>query len=214
MRFQTIYSMLLAAALALATWATPASSMAQTLPDDSQDYYLVTLTGNPPTHLCGRLMGTMQHPAVAQIKAACKSFDFKPDDPIYQARYAQSLPAGQLPIVALARHDGGVIYKASGENIPDAETLSQTLMQMAAADSAQNPRSVANHVTGPLRPDGWLPNIRPNLIPDTVVVQPQVNVPDGVTNWLMVVAVLGVLAIVGVVAVIVIGGIYLIFFSS
>lgn len=215
MQFPKIQSMLLAAALALATWATPASSMAQPLPDDSQDYYLVTLTGNPPTHHCGRLMGTMLHPAVAQIKAACKSFDFKPDDPIYRARYAQSLPADQLPIVALVRHDGGVIFKASGANIPDAETLAQSLTQMAATDAAKHPRSAASNVAGPLRPDGWrMPNLRPNLIPDTVVIQPEINVPAGVTNWLMVVAVLGGLAGLGIVAVVVIAGVYFIFFSS
>lgn len=212
--FPKIQSMLLAAAWALSTWATPASSMAQTLPDDSQDYYLVTLTANPPTQACVRLLETMRHPAVAQIKAACKSFDFKPEDKIYQARFAQSLPAGQLPIVALARHDGGVIFKASGANIPDAASLAQSLTQMATLDSTQNPRVGAANVTGPLRPDGWnMPNMRPNLIPDTVIVKPQVNVP-GLTGGLIVAAVLVCLLLGGLGLLVVVGGVYFIFFSS
>lgn len=62
-----------------------------------------------------------------------------------------------------------------------------SLEKMAAADQAQqSPRQsyTPADAYGPLRPDGgWLPN-RPSLIPDTVVVSPQVNLPAGLGVWL------------------------------
>jgi hypothetical protein len=179
-------SVLLAAALALSTVATPASSTAQSPPDDSQAFYLVTLTHPTPTPACNRLKSAMRHPAVARIASACKSFDFTTSDAIYRQRYAAALPPNQAPTVALVRHDGGVLYKASGANIPDGESLAADLTRMAALAQSQD-STVGNQTLLPLRPDGWqAPNLRPNLIPDTVVIQPEINVPESVTSWLMV----------------------------
>lgn len=181
----------------------------QTPPDDSRQYHLITVTSTPPTPACVRLQQSLAHPAVARIAAACKRFDFTPQHEIYRARYAAALPPSQLPIVALVRHDGGVLYKASGENIPPADELAGSLIKMATADqSQQGVRQSFNPADayGPLRPDGgWLPN-RPSLIPDTIVVSPQVNLPAGLGVWLAI----GVGGIFLFIVVIVIGaGIYL-----
>src|SRR5690606_35738936 len=136
---------------------------------------------------CVRLQQSLAHPAVARIAAACKRFDFTPQHEIYRARYATALPPSQLPIVALVRHDGGVLYKASGDNIPPADALAQSLVKMATADQSQQGVRQSYQPGpsyGPLRPDGgWLPN-RPSLIPDTIVVSPQVNLPAGLGLWL------------------------------
>jgi len=158
---------------------------AQTPPDDSGQYHLITVTATPPTPACVQLQQSLAHPAVARIAAACKRFDFTPNHEIYRARYATALPPSQLPIVALVRHDGGVLYKASG-NIPAPDALAESITKMATLDQSQSVRHSyqTGPSYGPLRPDGgWFPN-RPNLIPDTVVVSPQINVPASIGVWL------------------------------
>lgn len=162
---------------------------AQSPPDDSGQYNLITVTADPPSPDCVRLQQTLAHPAVARIAAACKRFAFTPNHAIYKARYADALPPSQLPTVALVRYDGGVLYKASGPNIPAPDQLAGALTKMAAADQAQQGTRQSYtpaDAYGPLRPDGgWLPN-RPSLIPDTVVVSPQVNLPAGLGVWIVI----------------------------
>lgn len=172
-------------ALAIVVICTSIAS-AQTPPDDSGQYHLITVTATPPTPACVQLQQSLAHPAVARIAAACKRFDFTPQHEIYLARYASALPPSQLPIVALVRGDGGVLYKASGTNIPGPESLAESLTKMATLDQSQGVRQSyqPSPSYGPLRPDGgWFPN-RPNLIPDTVVVSPQINMPASFGVWL------------------------------
>lgn len=172
-------------ALAIVVICTSIAS-AQTPPDDSGQYHLITVTATPPTPACVQLQQSLAHPAVARIAAACKRFDFTPNHEIYRARYATALPPSQLPIVALVRGDGGVLYKASGPNIPAPDTLAQSLTKMATLDQSQSVRQSYQPAPayGPMRPDGgWLPN-RPSLIPDTVVVSPQITMPASFGVWL------------------------------
>ncbi len=187
-------------ALAIVVICTSIAS-AQTQPDDSGQYHLITVTSTPPTPACVRLQQSLAHPTVARIASACKRFDFTPNHEIYRARYATALPPSQLPVVALVRHDGGVLYKASGSNIPGPDALAESLIKMATADQSQVPRQSyqPSPAYGPMRPDGgWLPN-RPNLIPDTIVVSPQVNVPSGLL-WLAIFGIIvGLLTIVAVI---------------
>jgi hypothetical protein len=89
------------------------------LPDDSQKYHLIVITADQPTRNCERLLAWLDSDAELQrLKAACHFHHFRPSDVLYRERYESSLPATKLPIFAVARADGGVIYKSTGEMMP------------------------------------------------------------------------------------------------
>jgi hypothetical protein len=203
---------LLTIAASVLLWAAPTPSVAQSLPDDSLAFYLVTVTQSPPTPACQRLVASLQQPAMARIASGCKTFRFTTADPIYRTRYAQSLPASETPTVALVRHDGGVLYKASGANIPPPETLAARLTQMAAADQALHPRANQHGADayGPLRtPDGqWRVPQRPSLIPDTIEIRPQINVPAS-ASWIAIGGVIVASILAFVFVVLIVGAIFL-----
>jgi hypothetical protein len=146
---------------------------AQTLADDSRAYHLVTVTLDPPTPACVRLQSALRDPAVAPIAAQTKRFDFKPTDAIYRTRYASALSAAQAPILALVRWDGGVIYKTSGDAIPSPPKLAAELRRWAMADRDVDPAAINQAGVLPRFPD------RPRLIPDSVTISPQINIPPG-----------------------------------
>lgn len=153
------------AVLWAAGWAGADLASAQSPLDDSRDYHLITVTQDPPTPACSALLASLQSPDLAPIARRCKVFSFRPRDVIYRERYASALPPESVPIVALVRYDGGVLFKASGSRIPRPAALAAELNRVAAADQ----KSWAQ--TQQLLPG------RPRLIPDSVVIQPQVNVP-------------------------------------
>ncbi|GAA5510065.1 hypothetical protein [Novipirellula caenicola] len=183
----------------------PSTTHAQTPPDDSQKYHVVTVINDPPTAADVALLRAFQtQPHLATIAQKCKRFQFKATDPLYRSRYAQSLPPHALPVVALVRHDGGVIYKASGAAIPEPNTLARQLIGIAMTDrEAHAPRL------------GWRPDGSrfPSVIPDTVVVRPEVNLPSNavyntgfVVGGVILFLALGGLFVVGLIA-----GIFLLF---
>lgn len=155
--------------VALLIALAPAPSSAQQLPDDSDAYYLVTLTQDPPTPACASLLRSLESPDLAPILRAVKRFAFTPTSPLYRTRYADSLPVSDLPTLALIRYDGGVLYKSTGSAIPTGARLAAELTRVATADraiqSATRPRIFPDNAT------------RPRLIPDTVTIQPQVTIP-------------------------------------
>ncbi len=141
--------------------------------DDSGKYSLVILTKDVPCHQCIQLQSTLNSPEVARIAVQCKVFRFTPSNTAYQLRYAGALPPSQAPTIALARPDGGVIYKASGSAIPDPATLAAALTKQATLDRSIN-RQPARYTMA----FDWArePVIeRPRLIPDTIIVKPSVN---------------------------------------
>jgi len=152
-------------ALWAAGWAGARSALAQAPADDSRDYHLITVTQDPPTPACSALLASLASPDLATIAGRCKVFSFRPRDVIYRERYAAALPPESVPIIALVRYDGGVLYKASGSRIPRPAALAAELNRVAAVDQ----KSWAQ--TQQLLPG------RPRLIPDSVVIKPQVNVP-------------------------------------
>lgn len=206
------------AAILIALCCTSTVGIAQELPDDSQAYHLVTVTVAPPSPAGAMLLDSLdRHPLLARIGADCKRFDFNAGDEIYKARYAAALPPNQVPVVALVRSDGGVIFKSSGPNCLQGDALAESLLKAGRADRAANPRPIPAAVQ-PQReqydcPDGNCPlppNRRPllpfdgsripQLIPDTVTVQPQVQIPDSIGYALAAVAVLFVLGLLGLLA--------------
>lgn len=153
--------------LLIASAAAPLA-VAQSPPDDSGAYHLITVSQAPATPQCVALEKALQSAAMQRIVGSCKTFRFDPSNTLYQERFAQALPAEDAPVVALARPDGGVIYKASGLSIPGAERLASELTRVAQVDQ----QSFGDR----LRPR-LIPENRPRLIPDSVVVAPNLNIP-------------------------------------
>lgn len=173
--------------------SSDAIAQQQPLPDDSDRYYVVIVTQDPPTVQCASLLRTIDSPALAKIRASTKVFRFTTRSVIYRERYAQQLPAAAAPLVALVRPDGGILYRASGSAIPDPVTLAQTLTAWAAA----NEQVASSH------PDTQRPRIfpdRPRLIPD-VNISPTVNVPpEAIAIGFAGLAVLALIVIFGLAA--------------
>jgi len=150
-----------------------AVGFAQSVPqNDGGKYSLIVLTKDVPCHQCINLQQTLVSPEVARIAVNCKVFRFTPKNRIYQLRYSGALPPQEAPTIALVRPDGGVIYKASGSAIPGPAALAAALTKQATLDrslTVQPPRYTMAH--------DWSrePLIqRPRLIPDTVVVKPNI----------------------------------------
>lgn len=183
------------AILALISIGTASIAAAQTPPDDSRSYHLITITANPPTPACTRLAESLRHPDVARIAAATKRFDFRPTDAIYRSRYASVLPATEAPIIALVRWDGGVIYKASRGGIPSGANLAADLVRYAAADQSASNSAVARPASDD-DPTRW-PSLRPRLIPDSVTIAPEIQLPDSL-RWVALALALGVCTLIAI----------------
>lgn len=145
---------------------------AQTPPNDSGQYSIVVLTRDVPGRDCERLADALSHPDVAAIVASTKLFRFTPRSEIYRLRYADSLAATDAPTIALARPDGGVIYKVSGPNIPAPVELAYQLRRFASLDQGLNVQPVKND---PIQQSGEYSQRRPRIIPDTIVVKPTLS---------------------------------------
>lgn len=198
----------------------------QDLPDDRERYNLIIVTADQPSDAGQRLLSWLQtDETLDKISRSTVTHRFTVSNQIYRERYAAALPPASLPIVALTRADGGVIYKASGANLPGTpKELSDSLLYYGRLDKELRNGPAANSWDDcpdgncpyvqpqpadpsrpwlrPLQPDGAL---RPDTwIPDTI--QPQVNVNID-TSWIawVAVAVLGVLVVFAGVA-----GLYLV----
>jgi len=154
--------------------------LAAELPDDSGRYHLVVVTGGNVAD-ASLLQSLATHPQLSEVSKACKRFTFAAADPLYRARYATALGNDPLPIIALVRSDGGVLYKASGVNIPAPDELAQNLLKTGRADRTANPRKInaapaPTLAGGPMDALRW-PNLTPErLIPDTVTIKPEVTI--------------------------------------
>ncbi|TWU17978.1 hypothetical protein [Allorhodopirellula heiligendammensis] len=175
------------------------------LPEDGGKYQIIVVTASTPSPLGARLLSLIQSDSkVASIAARCHVHQWTPQTKIYQARYARSLPATALPIVALARSDGGVIYKASGNAVPSTGAdLAANLMDAAKMDRDNSPLRYSATAdcpggTCPTRPAlpslPSLPSFRPldGLIPDTVTIDVQT---PSVPKWAI--AVVGGIVLIG-----------------
>lgn len=163
--------------------------------DDSKSYELIVVTSSPESQADQYLLRTLDtHPELKAIKGNCKFHKFATSSALYQQRYAAQLSGAQLPVIALARWDGGVLYKVSGTSIPSGDKLAEDLKHFAAmAKSVEQP---IEQNPGPRNPWGqqagdcptcpqnewsrpnWLPNGPADVIPETINVQPTINFPD------------------------------------
>jgi hypothetical protein len=164
--------LLIAIAAALCFAATGMAQSPRLPPNDSAQYSIVILTRDVPCRDCERLADALSHPDVAAILRSTKLFSFTPRSAIYQLRYAETLASTEAPTIALVRSDGGVIYKASGPNIPEPVELAYQLRRFASLDQGLVKQPVRNTSIG--NGDEYASR-RPRLIPDTVVVQPKIS---------------------------------------
>ncbi|WP_197136676.1 hypothetical protein [Crateriforma conspicua] len=157
-------------------------------PDDSQKYHLITVTADEPSPAGRALLDSIRTtPRLSQIEARCKRFRWTPTDDAYLLRYAAQLPPNRLPVIALARSDGGVIFKASGTSIPLGDRLADVLVARVHGDRQSNPTAnpsvsprgdVAGSALLPWR-DPDRPRILDQVIPDSVVT---VEAPAGFSD--------------------------------
>lgn len=189
--------------------------------DDSKSYELIVVTSSPESKADEYLLRTLDsHPELKAIKAKCKFHKFATSSALYQQRYAAQLTAAQLPVIALARWDGGVIYKVSGASIPSGDKLAEDLKHYAAmAKSVEQPIEQNSGTQNPWsqqsddcptcpqnqwsRPK-WLPNGPADVIPETINVQPTINFPDSLLLTISIVVACVLLAGGAIVAVVLI----------
>ncbi|MEO9590892.1 hypothetical protein [Rhodopirellula bahusiensis] len=162
--------------------------------EDAAAYHLITVTAPNPTPYGVRLVQDIEnHPRVQAISQHCKTFQWTSATPIYRERYAAALPPTTLPIVALVRSDGGVIWKASGPNVPTGDALADALVAWTYADRKTNPRAIPSANQSPIRTqsDRRFPGLlhRPleGVIPDTITIEHDTSglpwVPIGIAGF-------------------------------
>jgi hypothetical protein len=182
-------------ALIIAIALTATIGHAETPPDDSAAYHLVVLLRDPPSPACASLESSLASPEVAAIAARTKTFRFTPTNPVYLASFASALPAAAAPTVALVRWDGGVLFKASGSAIPRGPALAAALRSAASADQATAARSAASNLL----------DRRPGLIPDTVNIQPRLELPAPSTGTIAAIVGIVLLCLFGLAGLAVVG---------
>lgn len=90
---------------------TPAPS----LPGDGSNHYIVIIANQGDTRISSWFDN---HARLKQLRAKVHMVQFTPKNPLYMARYADSIPESELPAVLFCLPDGGVVYKASKSTLP------------------------------------------------------------------------------------------------
>lgn len=149
-------------------------------------------------------------PDLQAIKSNVTFYEMSSISPMYQQKWEQIIPRNRLPAVMLQDpRDGGVVYMASGENVPTFDTLDDQIVMMwdaytAAKQLAEPVMQQQSESRGPQPdcPDGNCPpnwNQQPQeriLIPtilDTLSKRPT-PIRDTISGaiWLLVLAVVAV----------------------
>lgn len=104
---------------------------------------LVVVTEQSPSQGSVQLLNWIANaPELQSLTRYCELTELQVGKTMYEERYRRSLPPTQLPIIAFTDVNGGVIYKASGDNIPGtpaalAKAITDTNKQFQAAIAAQ-----------------------------------------------------------------------------
>lgn len=169
------------------------TSPAQAPPEDGDRYSIVIVDDSPPTAAGQRLAAMLDSPPLREIADACHRHVFTPTSPLYRERYAEAIPPTALPVFAVTRPDGGVIYKASGPSIPSADDLAKALTHRAREDQAAG----SPDINGPSRP-----YLRPldRVIPDSINLQPTIAIDGAIPAVILIVLGLAALGLFGVLA--------------
>lgn len=100
-------------------------------------------------------------PNLSKVASRCNYQVYATGDPLYKARYEQSVPPSQFPAIVLTRPDGGHCYIASRESIPTdpavllAEIKQGTETSARAAQLASAPAvQASSSSSNPNCPDG------------------------------------------------------------
>ena len=216
---------MLRAVLLFIALAVPALCQAQ---PGAGPYHLVVVTAPTPSEAGVRLLDNIANdPTMAKLMQYCEFTELQTDSVMYQQRYANALPPNRLPVVAFCDRNGGVIYKASGPNVPSsgerlAKAIIETNREFQKAVAAQRlaggidwwewsgqeqcpncPDTSPQQPNRPNRPDTPNRPVRPlldgldDIIPDTVDIQPQITIGEGLTVPVMVGVGLIVLLVIG-----------------
>lgn len=175
-----------------------AAAHAQTPPEDGDRYSIVIVDQSPGSPAGDRLAAMLDAPPLREIASQCHRLTLRTDSPLYRERYAAALPPSALPVLALVRPDGGVIYKASGSAIPAAQALAAELTHRAKVDQSSADRADATQLVGlPSRPF-----LRPldRVIPDSITVTPTLSVDGAVPAAIILVIGLSAFVLFAVVA--------------
>lgn len=105
-----------------------ASEQIVQLPEDGRTYHTILLlhadwTARPNERELVAWFKT--EPSLVSVAAQTKFWQLTADDPIYQANYAAATP--DLPAVLVMTDSGQTVYKASGVNMPDPQTVASEL---------------------------------------------------------------------------------------
>lgn len=219
----------LAIVLLLVICSTTAAQQSSTRPEDGTKPYLSVFVhrGQAPNE---KLL--LQHfrsdPSLMKVAADCHFRIYDEFDPLYKERHSSYIPVETFPCVMLQRSDGGVVYKASGLNVPAGATELFDQMAYYAKLDPMSPRKDSIDLRPmaasedcpdgkcPVRPtpqpDPMFPNLRPNgpALPDTSelikpVVQP---VRNSVAAAVWIAIGLGVLFLVSIGSVVVLVVLY------
>jgi hypothetical protein len=137
----------------------------QAPPDDSALYHVVVVTNAPETPGDAALVAAIGgDPSLRRITESCKFFKFPVTDRLFLERYAATLQPSALPMIALIRSDGGILFKAAGGEIPPPDLLARRLVEIATADRIANPRPINAAPTVPKLPPQFAPQLG-NAIP-------------------------------------------------
>ncbi|MGN6545013.1 MAG: hypothetical protein ACTHK7_08180 [Aureliella sp.] len=89
-------------------------------PEDAGRPWLVVITHKTPGPQEQMLLDLVARDEnLAAIRKQCQYAHYDNENPLYTQRYAKSFGQKPLPVVLLQRADGGVLYLASGDNVPD-----------------------------------------------------------------------------------------------
>lgn len=159
----------------------------------AERYLLTVVTADAPSPKAVQLLDWFATDArLSKVWNGCDSQKFTTSNLLYLERYAHTLQPTDLPVVVLARQSGGVIYKSSGANIPSSAAGLFAALQQAHKTAPPEPvagpaaEQCPNCPKRPVQPapppnsrpfDGRLvPRIVDAAIPDTVEVNPSINV--------------------------------------
>lgn len=166
--------------LLLALVVASAMSVAQ-----AQDHQIVIVTSDQPSDAGARLLEWFRSDArLSALRAKVHYHEFTPSNPLYIERYRQSLPASDLPVIAMATSEGGVYYKSSGRGIPSSASslfnaMGSAYKQFREATTANDCPTCPKQPVAPERPrEPILPRLVDEAIPDTVTIEPHIDVPD------------------------------------
>lgn len=192
------------------------------LPNDGDRYHLIVVTQSTPTQYGQRLLSQLAtDPDVMQIAERCHVHKWTPATEIYQLRYAASIPPTTLPILAVAKPSGGVIFKASGPDVPaTGKAIAAALRSAAELDRSLTPRNAVEadcpacprvpEIPQPSPRQPWRP--LDQVIPDTVNITPSINLPEIPGLSYAVAGVIGIVLLFGGLSLVAIFGLATFFF--